>query len=219
MPFEADFIHSGESGALFRLRFRWVPLPGTLAFLEGPGHARALEALAGRSLPRGGFIRFGQVLWFFGQGGLRLEATDRPLVHIHSGDDLGLVLDKSVDWHLYRALAGWPGRSWNSRRFELLNRSGLGDLAKARVSRLTIHQQRLLAVVLAVAAKPALLLVDGLFDDLDRPGQRRLLWDLRLLLREEGIAALAGVGDAGAFAKGQDRVLATEALSRGAAVA
>ena len=77
---------------------------------------------------------------------------------------------------------------------ELLSRLGLADalLWRSPPERLSAGQRERLRLALLLAARPDLLLIDGLGAHLDGPGARRVARALSKLVREAGITLIAG---------------------------
>lgn len=85
---------------------------------------------------------------------------------------------------------GVPGREVHRRSAEVLDRLGIGHVADQRPAALSGDEAQRLALAVALANRPRLLLADEPTAELDTPTGRRLLDDLVFALRELRAAAI-----------------------------
>lgn len=139
---------------------------------NGAGKTTLLQALAGLEKPRSGHIHravSGAVTMVF----------QRPVAFA------GNV------WHNVRVgLVGHklPRREVDTRVAEALARFGIEGLAERRASRLSGGELRRVALARAFALRPAVLLLDEPFDDLDLSAQESLSADLMRATRDTEVA-------------------------------
>jgi branched-chain amino acid transport system ATP-binding protein len=149
--------------------------PGRILAVIGPngaGKTTLINLVCGFISPHAGALRLGDV----SLDGLRpnriaangvartfqnlqifrhMSALDNVLVGMHLRTSTGMIA----------AAVGWPASRREDERaredaMQQLVRVGLGDFADSRAGVLSFGQQRLLEIVRAVAAKPAMLLLD-----------------------------------------------------------
>jgi iron(III) transport system ATP-binding protein len=154
----------------------------TLLGPSGCGKTTLLRCLAGLELPDSGQIRIGDRTVFDGASGVEVPAAQR---------DLGMVFQSYAIWpHMsvfenvafpleYRR-AGVDRKWIRARVLECLELVRLGALADRPAPLLSGGQQQRLALARALAAEPALLLLDEPLSNLDA----RLREDMRFELRE-----------------------------------
>lgn len=207
MNLKAHLLLNDDEGRPQSLAFEYNLEAGFPLFVTGPARATALDVVLGRRRPEAGALTFDALIWFQGNGQQVLEVRKRPLATLPLEADLDPA--RTVGWHVRDALSRWPQRSRNQRAFELLDRVALGDREKVRFRDLSPLDVRRLQLALAVAMTPPLLLVEDLCDGLRRNDQRRLMWDLRHLVREEGIPALVGLSIPEGLLRPGDRVRET----------
>jgi ABC-type sulfate/molybdate transport systems ATPase subunit len=165
----------GQGESAFELRVERLDLHPreTLAVLgpNGAGKSTLLRALSGLEQPLQGTIdrdAAGPVTMVF----------QRPI-----------AFDGSVEHNLRAALLGLrlERREVASRCLEALERFGIERLSKRRAATLSGGELRRLALARAFALRPAVLLLDEPFDDLDAGGQESLSLDLRRAIEETDV--------------------------------
>lgn len=88
----------------------------------------------------------------------------------------------------------WPGRADREAVRRALATVGLGDLAKRRFGELSGGQRQRGLLARALAAEPALLLLDEPFNGLDQQNRDALIMTLRSL-KQQGVAVLVSTHD------------------------
>jgi len=143
---------------------------------SGAGKSTLLVAIAGLVSPRAGVITMGTTVLFSDA-----DRIDRP-PHERR---VGFVFQDLALWPHLTALeqvllVGRPAGLDRAGASSLLQGVGLGELSGRRPGQLSGGEQQRLAIVRAVAARPAVLLLDEPFSAVDR--ETRL--SLHALLRE-----------------------------------
>ena len=171
--------------------------PGDLVALVGRGKTSLLRVLAGLEAPAAGEARV---------GGLDLATATRRERDEHRRGMVGLVAQRpdSGLWPTLTAaenvqaamLVAGAGRADRVRRAgELLEAMRLSGRLQHRPWELAGGERLRLALAVALANQPPLLLVDDPAAELDRGTATTVLFDLESLLRRTGTAALiAGHG-------------------------
>jgi ABC-type sulfate/molybdate transport systems ATPase subunit len=139
---------------------------------NGAGKSTLLRAMAGLEPPvRGGVER--------GAAGPVTMVFQRSI-----------VFDGSVEHNVRAALRGaaLPRAAVRERIGEALARFGIESMASRRAATLSGGETRRLALARAFALRPAVLLLDEPFEDLDSEAQERLSLDLRRAIAETGVA-------------------------------
>jgi ABC-type sulfate/molybdate transport systems ATPase subunit len=143
---------------------------------SGAGKSTLLVAIAGLVSPRAGVIRMGTTVLF--------SVVDRIDRAPHQRQ-VGFVFQDLALWPHLTALeqvlvVGRPAGLDRAGASSLLEGVGLGALSRRRPGQLSGGEQQRLAIVRALAARPAVLLLDEPFSAVDR--ETRLA--LHALLRE-----------------------------------
>ena len=149
--------------------------PGSVLAVLGPngaGKSTLLRALAGLDDSEGGCIRRAA-------GGPVTMVFQRPI-----------AFAGSVHHNVRTALLGKGlTRDESEHRIrEALLRAGIARLASRRAGTLSGGELRRLALARAFVLRPAVLLLDEPFDDLDAAGQESLCLDLQRAIAETGVA-------------------------------
>jgi ABC-type sulfate/molybdate transport systems ATPase subunit len=151
-------------------------------------------------------LRAGEVLAVIGPNGagkstlLRalagLERPDRGAIRSRVTGPVTLVFQRPIPFagtvahNLQAALWGLrlPRDARQQRAQEALERFGIARLARRAAATLSGGELRRLALARAFALRPAVLLLDEPFDDLDAAGQESLSLDLRLAIADTDVA-------------------------------
>jgi ABC-type lipoprotein export system ATPase subunit len=171
---------------------------GRLAVVTGPsgsGKTTLLNLIAGLEPPSGGEVRV------LGQEVARLDRTARARLRAASvgvvSQQSGLVpfLGAQENVELGLALRGHPAEERAELALEALTAVGLEHRAGQRVSRLSSGEQARVALARAVAARPALLLVDEPTSRLDEANALEVALLLARLASELGLAVVCATHD------------------------
>ncbi len=158
----------------------------TLALLgpSGSGKTTLLRLIAGLERPDSGKI------WLSGREVTHLPAEQRKVglvfqdyalfPHLSVWDNVAFGL---VEHH-------WPKVEIKTRVGMLLDMVGLSGLARRKPERLSGGERQRVALVRALAVRPALLLLDEPLGALDLRLRETLLLELKRVLRESGVSAV-----------------------------
>jgi ABC-type sulfate/molybdate transport systems ATPase subunit len=173
-------VRRGSHNGSFELRIDALDLQagGVLAVLgpNGAGKSTLLRALAGLETPLHGHIE---------------RRVEGPVTMVFQRP---IAFSGSVAHNLRTALSGLRGaralsRSERSQRVEeALEHFGIARLSQRRAATLSGGELRRLALARAFALRPAVLLLDEPFDDLDAEGQRKLSLDLQQAIAQTDVA-------------------------------
>ncbi len=149
---------------------------------SGAGKTLTLQCLAGLMRPDAGRIVVKGTVFFDAATRVDLPAQKRRLGYVFQGHALFPHL--SVADNVAYGLHGWPRDRRRRRTTEMLERLGLGDLARRRPRELSGGQRQRVALGRALAPDPALLLLDEPLSALDAPLRRQLREELVAVVRE-----------------------------------
>ena len=154
---------------------------------SGAGKSTLLRSIAGFVTPRTGDVHVSGAL--VASGGNELLAAERRGVGMVFQDYV-LFPHMSVADNVGFGLHGWSAAEASLRVSELLELVGLGDRGSSRPAELSGGQQQRVALARALAPRPAVLLLDEPFANLDATLRRELGEQIRRLLAEQGVAGL-----------------------------
>ena len=170
---------------------------------NGAGKTTLLRAIAGLQVPSGGTVRIAS-----GEGRGRppvgyvpqqfLLERDLPL---RARDLVALGLDG------HRLGLPWPSRARREAVEEMLAAVGAGELANARVGRLSGGEQQRVLIAHALIARPRLLLLDEPLSSLDLRAAYEVVSLLSRLARERGVAVLLSAHELNPLLPAIDRVI------------
>ena len=164
----------------------WISVMGP----SGSGKSTLLHILAGVLEPSAGSV------YVDGEDLTRLSPDERArrrrrhIGVILQRDNLHPLLDVAGNVALPLRLDHRPGRQIRQRVRDLLDRVGLADRRRQRSGRLSGGEAQRVAVAVAVAARPRLLLTDEPTGELDEDNTTAVLDLLAALREEEGTAVL-----------------------------
>jgi iron(III) transport system ATP-binding protein len=163
---------------------------GEILCLLGPsgcGKTTALKTIAGLTAPQQGQINlFGDTV--FSDTKINLPAEQRAIGFIFQ--DYALFPHMTVSQNIAYGLTGLDKEEKQQRIKESLNLVELSDLEQRYPHELSGGQQQRIAVARALAPKPKLLLMDEPFSNIDGQVKRRMMADLRHLLKEHNISCI-----------------------------
>lgn len=162
--------------------------PGEISALLGPsgcGKTTLLRMLAGFERPDAGRISIAGRTVADIEGGVHLAPEKRRIGMVFQ--DFALFPHLDVAANVGYALGRRPDRA---RVRELLDFVGLSGLGDRRPHELSGGQQQRVALARALATRPALVLLDEPFSNLDASLRTELRGEVRRLLREAQVAAL-----------------------------
>jgi molybdate transport system ATP-binding protein len=153
---------------------------------SGSGKTTLLRLLAGLDRPDDGAITFRDSVWYDGSRGICLPPQQRRAVFLFQDCALfpHLTVAANVEYAAHRETA---------RR--LMDVFGLADLAGRFPRALSGGQQQRVAVARALAAEPALLLLDEPLSSLDAAARTRMRQDLRRMLLAGGVPSIVVTHD------------------------
>ena len=152
---------------------------GSITVIHGPsgaGKTTFLKILAGLIVPEKGNISVGGHIWLDTASGINLSPQKRKAGFVFQ--HYALFPNMTVRQHLEYATTD---RQWID---QLLGIGGLTAFANRKPEHLSGGQQQRLAILRAIAIKPALLLMDEPFSALDNKTKTALVTDLRKLWNE-----------------------------------
>jgi iron(III) transport system ATP-binding protein len=163
---------------------------GEILCLLGPsgcGKTTALKTIAGLAIPQQGQINlFGNSV--FSDNKINLPPEQRSIGFIFQ--DYALFPHMTVGQNIAYGLSFLNKHDKQQRIKESLELVELPDLEHRYPHELSGGQQQRIAVARALAPKPKLLLMDEPFSNIDGQVKRRMMADLRRLLKEHNISCI-----------------------------
>lgn len=159
---------------------------------SGSGKTTLMNVLAGIELPSAGAAEVAG--WDLSQLGERERAGYRRGVvgyvwqHASTGLSRDLSAIQNVELPMLAARVSWRDR--RVRSATLLEQVGLGARRRHRTTELSAGEQQRVAMAVALANQPPVLLADEPTGQLDEVTARRLLGDLRRLQRDLGVTVV-----------------------------
>ena len=177
---------------------------------SGSGKTTLLRSIAGFTAPVEGSIAIrGEVVAADGKAGVPPERRSVGMVF----QDYALFPHLTVAGNVGFGVRGDPRRE--RRVAELLDLVGLRELEGRRPAELSGGQQQRVALARALAPRPALLLLDEPFANLDAERRTPLIAELRRVLRAEGASVLLVTHDRSEALAISDRVAVLGLTERG----
>jgi molybdate transport system ATP-binding protein len=191
----------------FVLDVAWTAGDG-VAVLFGPsgsGKSLTLRCLAGLDRPDAGRMVVNGRVFFDSALGVDLPPHHRRIGYVFQG--YALFPHLSVAQNIAFGLRDRPRVERQRRAQEVMERLGLGDLARRSPRELSGGQQQRVALGRALAVDPDLLLLDEPLSALDAPLRRQLRDDLERTLRDWGKPAVLVTHDLSEAYQLADRVV------------
>ena len=146
---------------------------------SGAGKTTVLRAIAGLAKPSRRLVAANGEVWFDSERRINRRPEERAVGYVFQ--EYALFPHLSVERNVAFA-GGEPG--------DLLERLGIGDLAKAKPTELSGGEQQRVALARALAHKPQILLLDEPMAALDPHTRGRVRAELRTLLHELGLPSI-----------------------------
>lgn len=162
---------------------------GEVLVIVGPsgcGKTTLLRLIAGLERPTKGRIRI-QGRTLSGPDDF-VAPEDRPVGFVFQG--LALFPHLTVQENVGFGLAHLPKAERRQRVAEELEKVGLGDFAQRYPHQLSGGQQQRVAIARSLVRRPALMLMDEPFSDLDRSTRRAVRHEVLNILRDHRTAAI-----------------------------
>jgi molybdate transport system ATP-binding protein len=172
---------------------------------SGAGKTLTLQCLAGLARPDAGRITVDGTVFFDSERGIHVRPQDRRLGYVFQG--YALFPHLTVADNVGFGLGHWPRAERRRRVGEVLERLELLGLADRRPAGLSGGQQQRVALGRALAADPALLLLDEPLSALDAPLRRQLRGELGRIVRDWGTATVLVTHDLAEAFELADRIV------------
>ncbi|SFN29400.1 molybdate transport system ATP-binding protein [Chitinophaga sp. YR627] len=199
-------LHTAEGELPFNVsarieRGQFVGLYG----VSGAGKTSVLRMLAGFMKPDDGYIKVGSDFWFYGEEAFHMPTQHRSIGFVFQ--DYALFPNMNVEENIAFAL-----RKNESRTIvdELLELTGLKNLAKRKIQTLSGGQQQRVALARAIAKRPALLLLDEPLSALDSGMRAQLQETLLDVHKRYGLTTILVSHNAEEMVKLADTVIHLE---------
>jgi molybdate transport system ATP-binding protein len=185
---------------------------------SGAGKSTILAVLAGLALPDAGRIALGDEVWLDRAHGVDVPVHARRLAYVFQG--LALFPHMTALGNVAYGLGAAPRRDRSRRAQALLDRLGVGHLARRRPRTFSGGEAQRVALARALARSPRLMLLDEPFSALDRELRAQLTALVRELVAELGVPLVHvthSVAEARLLADQVVRIERGQIVARGAA--
>jgi len=168
----------------FKLAVELACPPGVTCIMgpSGSGKSTILAVLAGLAVPDRGRIALGDDVWLDRARGIAVPVHERKLSYVFQG--LALFPHMSAVHNVAYGLQGLPREERETKARALLERLGVGHLAKRRPRTFSGGEAQRVALARAIARSPRLVLLDEPFSALDRELRAQLIALVRELVAE-----------------------------------
>ncbi|NDJ76098.1 MAG: ABC transporter ATP-binding protein [Chloroflexi bacterium] len=168
---------------------------GEMMALVGPsgsGKSTLMNILGGLDFPTAGRVRVGthNLLDMTSRDQVKYRRHMVGFVWQQTARNLLPYLTARENVELPMALAGFPGRERHERSKDLLERVGLADRMGHRPDRLSGGEQQRVAIAVAMANRPAMLLADEPTGEVDSASAEAIFQALRTLNQEFGVTVI-----------------------------
>lgn len=198
---------NGAAGP-FDLDVRFDATRGAFVALIGPsgaGKTTLLRLLAGLARPDAGHIRAGNTAWCDTSARINVPTRLRSIGFVFQ--DYALFPNMTVERNVEYAIGRNAQRDDATQLLQLVGLDGLRDAYPARLSG---GQRQRLALIRALARRPALLMLDEPLSALDPQMRRQLQDELQRLHRDFGTTTFMVSHDVSEILRLADRVLRLE---------
>jgi molybdate transport system ATP-binding protein len=176
-------VRRGEFGV--DVDFRCPPGITCVMGRSGSGKSTLLSVLAGLAVPDRGTIKLGDEVWLDRDRGICIPVHHRRLAYVFQG--LALFPHMSALHNVTYGMRETPRAERASKAQALLDRVGVGHLAKRRPRTFSGGEAQRVALARALACSPKLVLLDEPFSALDRELRTQLVGLVRELAPELGV--------------------------------
>ena len=152
---------------------------------SGAGKSTLLALLAGLAQPDRGRVALGDVVWLDRSKNVNVPTHERRLAFVFQ--QLALFPHMTAEGNVAYALHDLPRRDRTARARTLLERVGVGHLARRRPRTFSGGEAQRVALARAIARSPQLVLLDEPFSALDRDLRAQLVALVRELVAELGV--------------------------------
>ncbi|HEU4729110.1 MAG TPA: ATP-binding cassette domain-containing protein [Kofleriaceae bacterium] len=152
---------------------------------SGSGKSTILAVLAGLAVPDAGRIALGEDVWFDRASGIAVPVHARRLAYVFQG--LALFPHMTALGNVEYGMHDLARSDRPARAQALLDRVGVGHLAKRRPRTFSGGEAQRVALARALARAPKLVLLDEPFSALDRELRAQLTALVRELVVELGV--------------------------------
>lgn len=172
---------------------------------SGAGKTSLLRMIAGLRRPDRGRVSLAGEVWSDSESGVFLPVRERDIGFVFQ--DYALFPNMTARGNIEYALADPPRRERRAEARRLLELAELGALEEARPARLSGGQRQRLALIRALARRPALLMLDEPLSALDPDMRLRMRGLLASLHERFGATTLMVSHDSDEVAALADRVI------------
>jgi molybdate transport system ATP-binding protein len=171
----------------FRLSVEIACPPGITCVMgpSGSGKSTFLAALAGLVVPDRGRVTLGEEIWLDRARGIDVPVHERRLAYVFQG--LALFPHMSALANVEYGMQDVPRDARAEKAAALLDRLGVGHLARRRPRTFSGGEAQRVALARAIARSPRLILLDEPFSALDRELRVQLTALVRELVAELGV--------------------------------
>jgi len=174
-------------GSDFQLAVSFVCPPGITCIMgpSGSGKSTILAVLAGLAMPDRGVVTLGGTTWLDRGKSINIPVHHRRLAYVFQG--LALFPHMSALHNVTYGMHHIPRPDRAAKAQQLLDRVGVGHLAKRRPRTFSGGEAQRVALARALARSPQLVLLDEPFSALDRELRAQLTGLVRELVAELGV--------------------------------